>query len=430
MTATPDLFTLAVIALSLECFRRLPSALRNDKSRALWAFLAVTDIALATRITSVADFVAQITGVDDATMLAQHISRFASVALMLQWVTAVVPGRMDGKREPRYRRVISNRPRRVVTWAAAIASVILFPQASRYVDGDGGGDYIYQQAGHFWGSLHLILFYAYMAFGTTCASMMLAAASRDPKSKGAFKLGMHGMAIGCSIGAMYAILRTGYLVVRLFNKPFLGGDGFVSVFSYFALSTFALLMIAGSSAPMWERMAGRMETHAAINDLRPMWCILTYAVPSVVYRSRREQWVIRVLAPQAPDMTKRVCRTIRALADFWNWSNVDRRLHRRVTEICDAAMRLKAYLPVDLRDESTTVADELGLPDHAIRAYLLHTAMHLKKNGTEPHSRNPGCPILEPTDEALATTAMLLPIGKAMANPVLMAKFHRRLATV
>jgi hypothetical protein len=337
---------------------------------------------------------------------------------------------MDGQREPRYRRVISNRPRRVATWAAATISTILFPLAARNVDQQSDEEYIFQQAGHFWGSLHLILFYIYMAFGAVCASMMLAAASRDPKAKGAFKLGMQGMSMGCSIGSMYAILRIGYLVARLFNKPFLGGDGFVAVFSYFSLSSFALLMIAGSSAPMWERMAARTETHAAVNDLRPMWSVLTYAVPAVVYRSRREMWVIRVLAPRAPELTKRFCKAFRAFADFWNWRRVDQRLHRRVTEICDAAIRLQAYLPVDLHDESAETAEELGLPAHTVPAYLLHTAMYLKKTGFEPHSKNPGCPILEPDDDPLATTAMLLPIGKAMASPVLMAKFHRRLATV
>lgn len=430
MTATPDLFTLTVIALTLECIRRLPSALRNHKSRALWAFLVVMDIAMATRICSVADFVAQATGRDDAIMLAQHISRFAGVALLLQWVMAVVPGRMDGKREPRYRRVISNRPRRAATWAAVAVSVILFPQASRNVDGDGGGDYIFQQAGHFWGSLHLLFYYVYMAFGTICASMMLAAASRDPKAKGAFKLGMHGMAIGCSIGATYANLRIGYLVVRLFDKPFLGGDGFVSVFSSFALSSWGLLMIVGSSAPMWERMAARMEMHAAINDLRPMWSALTYAVPSVVYRSDKERWVIRKLSPRAPVVMKRACKTRRALIDFWNWRGLDQRLHRRVTEICDASIRLQAYLPASLRDESQETVRELGLPDHVVPAYLLRAAIHLKKTGAEPHSENPGCPILSPADDPLATTALFLPIGNAMANPVLMAKFHRRLETV
>lgn len=429
MTATPDLVALiAVVPLTFECMRRLPAALRNDKSRSLWAFLVILDLALLTRINSVSDFVDQTTGMNEAITLAKHIFSFASVALLLQWVTAVVPSRMDGKREPRYRRVISNRPRRVVTWAAATVSTILFPLAAQNVTGDE--EYLFQQAGHFWGSLSLMLFYAYMAFGATCASMMLAAASRDPKSKGAFKLGMQGMSIGCSIAAMYAILRTGYLVVRLFNKPFLGGDGFVSVFSYFALCSFALLMIAGSSAPMWERMAARMETHGAVNDLRPMWSALTYAVPSVVYRSRRERWVIRVVAPRAPELTKRFCKAFRVLADFWNWRGVDQRLHRRVTEICDAAIRLQAYLPDGLHDESTQTASELGLPYHTVPAYLLHTAMHLKKTGFEPHAKNPECQVLKPADDPLATAAMFLPIGKAMTSSILMAKFHRRLATV
>lgn len=425
MTATPDLLTLAiVIPLTFKVARRLPAAVRSDKCRPLWAFLFILDAFLAIRISFVRDLVIEVTGMPDAILLVKRILGYAVVAVLVQWVSTVVPGRMDGKREPRYRRIITNRPRRIVTWMLIIGSAALFPLTVR-PSGDGE-DFLFLQAGHLWGSLHLILFFLYVIFGTLCASTMFSAASRDPKVGSTFKYGMRAMAIGCLFYAAYSILRTGYLVVRLFDKPFLGGDVFVDVASKFALGCFALLMLCGSAAPMWERTSTRIKTHEAVNDLRPMWSILTYAVPSVVYRSRREQWVIQVLAPRAPKLVRAFCKTFRAVSDFWNWHRLDHRLHRRVTEICDAAIRLQSYLPDGLRDEGAETARALGLPGHALPAYLLHTAIHSKKTGFEPRSEHPEDAILKPADDPLATTAMLLPIGKAMTSPVLMGKFHRK----
>lgn len=426
MIAVPDLFALiVVIPLTLEVLRRLPSAVRNAKGRALWVFILVMDVVMASRITAFADLIEDITGAHDLVILIKRILGFLGVAVLINLISTLVPGRMDGQREPRYRRAISNRPRRIATGVAFIASIALFPLSVR---GQGRPEeFLFMQAGHLWGSLHLILFYAYLGFGTICGSMMFGAASRDPKSTGTFKLAMLAMSIGCSIGAIYAILRTGYLVTRLCGKPFLGGDVFVDVTSNFVLTGFVLLVLAGSTAPMWERMSARMDMHAAVNDLRPMWTILTSAVPAVVYRSRKGQWVMRVLEPRAPRLVGALCRAYRAAADLWNWAGLDNRLNRRVTEICDAAIRLRPYLPDGLPEEATETAKELGLPDHATPAYLMYTAMRLKKNGSKPNNETSDCPILKPADDPLTTTAMFLPVGKALASPVLMGKFTRRI---
>ncbi|MFI0967092.1 DUF6545 domain-containing protein [Streptomyces sp. NPDC021080] len=423
------LFSLAAVApLTFETIRRLPSALRNEKSRSLWVFLAVLDLTLILRMTSVLAFVHGLSpDLDIVVLLARHLLSFLAVGALIQLVTVVVPGRMDGRPEPAYRRVITNRPRRAVTWIAVITSSLTLPLAMKNASYPSQSDgYLFLQAGHFGGSMSLILFYAYMIFGGWCATMMLSAASYDQKSPGAFKLGLQGMALGCVCGVMYAAMRMGYLVTRLFDKPFLGGDGFVQTFSYFAITACALLILAGSSAPMWERMGQRVRLHAAVNDLRPMWCTITYAVPSVVYRSRRERWFIRVVAPRSPRVAKSFCKSMRALIDFWTWTGLERRLHRRVTEICDAAIRLQGYLPGDLHDQTAETAQELGLPAHTVPAYLLHEAMHRMKTGAEARLDRLDRPILEPADSPLETTAALLPIGKALASPVTMGCFNRR----
>ncbi|MEV7675100.1 MAB_1171c family putative transporter [Streptomyces sp. NPDC088752] len=427
MTATPDLFALLiVIPLTAEVARRAPAAIRNDKSRALWAFLLVLDLAVATRIDFVSRFI-QEESLLQTTALAKQILSFAAVALLLKWVSAVVPGRMDGKPEPRYRRVISSRPRKLLTLLIIVASSAMLPLAAK-VDEHQRPDeeYIFQQAGHLWGSLHLILFYLYMLFGAVCTSMMLADASRTPKATGAFRIGTRMMSVGCSIAAVYAVLRSGFLTVSLFNKPFLGGETFVGIASDLTLAAFVLLMIAGSSAPAWERMSSRVQMHAALNDLRPMWRILTEAVPTVVYRSPREEWLLHILTTRAPGLSRMTRGSWRMLLDTWNLRGLEGRLRRRVTEICDASMRLADYLPEGARKDAEEVARDLGLPDHTVPAYLLRCAVSLKHTGASRQSHDPTSAILPPLDDALATAAKFLPIGKAMASPVIMGKFHRR----
>lgn len=417
MTATPDLPAwIASILLTLEVLRRLPAALRNSRSRPLWIFFFALDMAMLAKIQSVGDFLYETTGVDDVAVLTKHIFGIAAVAGLLRWVTNVVPGRMDGRREPRYRMVISSNPRRIVSWLFVVAVVALFPMAQRRTGNQEDSDFIFVQAGHFWGSLQMLLFYAYLVFGLVCASLTCSATAREPSAKGAFKYGMQVMSLGCSCGSFYGILRSGYLIVRLFNKPFLGGDQFVNVTSDFALVSAVLLIVGGAAAPKLERIDHLIKAHAAINDLRPLWLTLTRAVPEVIYDDQ--------VPHRRPTRTRDL---LDRLYDFWNWKHLDLRLRKRIQEIHDASLHLAPYVPTDLRGRAETVTRELGLPSYVVTAYLLHTAIRRKKDHEEPCSGQCECEvILQATEDLFTSTSKLLPVGHAMQNPLQMGLINRR----
>ena len=134
MTATPlpDLRAWIVVGLlTVEVIRRFPAARRNPRSRTLWSVFLALDISMLTMLQPVGDFLYEVTGVNDAATLAKHLTGVTAVAFLLRWVTDVVPGRMDGRREPTYRRAISSNPRRIVTWAAIV--VIAFPPAFGFI---------------------------------------------------------------------------------------------------------------------------------------------------------------------------------------------------------------------------------------------------------------------------------------------------------
>lgn len=427
MTATPELFAwIVVILLTCEVLRRTPAAIRSPKSRTLWFVFAALDVSMITRVQGVGAFLYHLTGIDDVATLTKHLVGIAAVAGLLRWVIAVVPGRHDGAREPTYRRAIKNRPRRIVTWAAVVVITLVFPLAQRRLAPAEDADFIFLQAGHFWGSLHLLLFYAYLIFGMICASMMCASAARQPEAAGPFKYGMQALSLGCVVGSMYGIIRSAYLIARLFDKPFLGGDNFVDVASNFALIGCVLLVMAGSAAPVWERMRVRMEAHGAINDLRPMWTTLTDAVPSVVYGGAKPPLAHR-LRPRA----RRISALLGSLHDFWNWKGLEYRLRRRINEICDVSIDLSPYISPDLRRETEETARELGLPSHVVPAYLLRTAIQRKKAGEEPsQTTNPQDAILKPSSDLIDATDRFLPIGQAMRDRLTMSRLDRRLTAV
>ncbi|MFE6000281.1 MAB_1171c family putative transporter [Streptomyces sp. NPDC056454] len=433
-STSPDFFAWAVVApLTAVVIWRTPAAIRSPQSRTLWLVFAALDVSMITKIGSVGDFLYDVTGIDDAATLTKHLVGIIAVAGLLKWVTSVVPGRDDGQREPTYRRVISNRPRRIVTWGAIVVITAIFPLSYRRTGPQvEDADFIFQQAGHFWGSLHLILFYAYLIFGMVCASMMCSAAARDPRASGPVKVSMQGLALGCAVGACYGTLRSAFLLARLADKPFLGGGGFVDIGSNITLIGCVALVLMGSTVPAWERMDARMDAHAAVNDLRPMWVRLTQAVPGAVYGQPPASAPTSRFARRAPRLHSQVRGFLASLGDFWNWRDLDYRLRRRITEICDAALQLQPYVAPGMREEAERTAKELGLPAHAVAAYLLRTAIHRLKAGDPPYDVPPEAEsaILKHGDDLQAATRELLPIGKAMENPVAMSSLDRRLANL
>jgi hypothetical protein len=419
VTATPtDLPAWIVVALlTEEVIRRFPAARRNPRSRTLWSVFLALDLAMITKVQAVGDFLYHLTGVDDIATLAKHLIGIAAVALLLRWVTSVVPGRMDGRREPTYRRAISSNPRRIVTWVTIVVITVIFPLAQRRTGNMEDSDFIFVQAGHLWGSLHLLLFYTYLIFGLTCASMMCAATSREAVD-GPFKYGMQAVSLGCVIGATYGIIRSGYLIARLADKPFLGGDVFVGMASNFCLVICVILVVCGGAAPKWERLGEKVRAHGALNDLRPLWVTLTDAVPTVIYD-----------APSAAGSAHRRPKRPSHLREYWNWKDLDTRLRMRINQILDASnIVLAPYVSPDLRHRAKAAASELRLPQHVVSAYLLHEAIQRKRANEQPHDGEPVA-ILTGTDDPFTTTDRMLPVGHAMNDTASLGLLLRRLST-
>lgn len=412
MTPESDEFWARTIVLLLwaASLWRLPVAIRRPKSRVLWLVFTTLAVSMTTRLQVVSDFLYEVTGVADAATLVKHLVGIGAVALLLRWVTAVVPGRADGQAEPRYRRAIESRRRRAATWLAIAAIAVIFPLAERspgrQVD---DADFIWVQAGHFWGSLHLLLFYAYLVFGMACATMMCAEAGRRDGSM--LGRGLTTMAIGCGVGTGYGLVRSGYLLIRLTGRPFIGGEALVSLISSLCLLGCVTLVLLGSITPFLDRLNRSMEAHALINDLRPMWEVLTTAVPAAVLQGdlagRRSRWG--------------------RLLESASWRDVDYRLRRRVCEIHDASMELQSYTPRGLHEQVSAAAEALGLSSDAVRAYLLRAALLQYRQAGDPSDTQARRAILRAEADTEHEAHALLGIGRALLSPDLMRRIDAQL---
>jgi hypothetical protein len=394
---------------------RLPAAVRHPRSRTLWAIFSTLAAAMTTRLTVVGETINRFTGLREASTLTKHLAGVVAVALLLRWVVSVVPGREDGVPEPTYRRLISSRPRRILTWAAVAVITAVFPLANLRAPADvEDGDFIFYQAGHLWGTLHLVLFYAYLVFGMVCASAMCAEAYRLDRSTTIGRcLGM--MSVGCTCGAVYGIIRSVYLVVCLTQHQFIGGPEFLSLASGLSLVLCVALVCLGSLGPPFERLGHAMDTHAAINDLRLMWEEITRHMPEVILQSPR-----------------RAGRAGRGLpgrvADFWSWNSLDQRLRRRITEIHDAAHGLQVYLSEDLMERTRETAARLDLPPQAVPAYLLHVAIAAKVAGRPAADTSGSWRLLPAGKELHDDVVFLIPVGTMMRDPGTMGQLNRRLS--
>lgn len=452
MRNSDDLWSWMVVApLWTASLWRLRIAIQRPEARILWYVITSLAVAMTTRLSPVSDTIFRVTRVDDCATLVKHLVGVLAIAMLLRWVLAVIPARQDGQPEPRYRRVISSRPRRVLTGAALITMTGVFPWSNRRPGRADDSTFIYAQAGHLWGSVHLILFYTYLAFGLSCSAIMCAEAYRRDRHQhgtpSVLGAGMGTMSIGCSIGTSYGIIRTAYLIVRLARRAFVGGDPLVVVISNGALISCIMLIAFGCSAPTIERLNNAQAMHESIAALRPMWLRLTAVTPSVVldpHANSETTGSFRIVQPPNPRRAavrrrfKRIMHPFASrkryrrwrelllmVAEFANWRQLDYRLMRRVIEICDAIMELQAYIPEDLADQAEAVVAERKLSAQALPAFLIYTAIGRKRAG-QPKTEDHRHMIIRLEDDyRRAATVTLLPVWQQMRNRSAISQLRR-----
>lgn len=404
----------------------------RPEARILWCVIVSLAAAMTTRLSSVSRAIYHVTQIDDMATLTKHLLGVLTIAMLLRWVLTITNDGEDEAHQPRYRRVISSTRRRVLSGATVVVMLVAFPCANRRPGPSEDATFIYAQAGHWWGSIHLLCFYAYLVFGMSCAAIMCADAYRRDRARygkpSVLGAGMGTMALATSIGCFYGLIRAAYLIVRLCHRQFIGGDILLGAISNISLLACILLMCFGCAAPTIERMNDAIACHDAIAVLRPMWRHLTREAPEVVLPGAESTGTNRL--PPVPRCLrlKTPARKLKALlrplvgrevclmtVEFCDWRQLDFRLMRRMIEICDSIMALQAYIPEGLPEIAKQEVRRLKLPPDAATAFLLYTAIRRKRAG-HPMTTASRKQIVQHDDDYRRAAARLMPIWFLMRN--------------
>lgn len=428
MTSFDDQATwFVVVPLWTVTLWRMPSALRRPASRTLWYVFLSLAVTMTTRLSGVEHFLYDVTGLRNSATLVKHLIGVLAITLMLRWVLTVSAPEL-GHPDCSYRQVVGGRTAKMLTWGMVAFITVVFPLAnggnSSHVLEDS--DFLFLQAGHLWGTLHLLPFYLYLVYGLSCSALLCADAGRRDRTT-VFGGGLRMMAIGFVCGSMYGVIRSGYLICRLAHRRFFGGEPLVIFASNVALILCVVLIIIGSSAQIVERANRCMRAYDDIQDLRPMWRQITPAVPEVVLCARRRPMAVR-FADEHPTANRRLTYVATEIRDWIGWRKLHYKLHRQVTEILDAARTLQGYVPDGLPAQVEQAVRDLGLPDPAVQAYLLRTAIQRKENGGAPSDGQSLRCILQTHGDVYQAVQMLLPVGRMMRSGPAMKLIDRHVA--
>jgi hypothetical protein len=299
---------LLVTILWLVTIWRLRSVRQAPWKRSLWLAFCGLAVAMTATLPSVTRAIDHGTGIVDLATLVKHLAGIVACAAVLDWVLALNKPQDLGRFPAR---------RHYVAATAMVAMIGLFFAIDRqetvnFAELESGNGAA--------ATAYLLTFEIYLGIAMGIASNLFWHASRG-KAKGLLRVGTWILATGTALGAVYAVLRSTYLIVR-----FTGNDGpfgsHTMVSTSDAVQALAILLILiGTSIPAISAGLKAAANYRALHRLRPMWKDLTGQVPNIVLGTpptRVQDWL--------------------ALRD------VRQRLLRRTIEIRDAALLLRGLV--------------------------------------------------------------------------------------
>lgn len=325
---------------------RAPAAVRMPRQRALWTTFAALTLAMTLRLPAVMDAVDGGTGINNLSTLLKHIIGVTAAAALLEFVHGITrPGSADGRRT-----------RLTATLVALGALTVLFfllPRDSQTQD------FFETHAGSGAATAYLMVWFGYLGTAMAIATALFWSAGRQAAA-GWLRAGLRLLGVGSAAGVLYALLRAGYLLVRLLGPGDAAADAQAAEVTDLLKHAAIVLILLGTSIPAvgvaWR--GWRQWRH--LRRLQPLWRELTAAVPEVVLDEELRQHELRL------------------------------RLHRRVVEIRDALLALQPYVDPVRRAAAYEVAASAATEERERRlladACWVEIARHAKLTGREPGS--------------------------------------------
>lgn len=362
--------TADVVLLWTVALLRSPAAWRSTAPRSLWGFFCALAAAFTLRVTPARGLVEDATGVRNLTLLLMHVMGIVAVGFLLHWVFLMLLGE----------RVGATVHRAVAGLTVLVAAVVIGIFWLSFDDITQADPFLPRRPGNGGVAAYLAIWYVCLGAGMAAAAWVFASACRY-SAVPVVRTGLAMSGAGCSLSVAYCAVRllgltgdweVGDLDAELSVEDSVVAMQFLAVF----------LVLVGSSLPVAGSLKRYAVQYRRLQQLRPLWLSLTAAVPDVV------------LGPPP-----------RLRDDLLPGGNLPLRLHRRVIEILDAELALRAHAPRGLRDRALAAAAEAGLrePERqaAAEAFWLGSAVEAKRAGRRPsRGDGPGLTVGQGADEA------------------------------
>ncbi len=340
MTAVKSIILILLWAVAAW---RLPGAIRTPRQRALWVAFASIAVAMTLGVPEVMHATDALTGVHNLATLGKNLFGIVASAAILEFVTVIAqPDSVSGLR-------------RVLVPASAVtmtALTVLFALTPRPEESD---NFFEANMGSVPGTAYYIVCFGSLGLAMTVATRLFWGSSRHAGAQW-LRSGLRTLGTGSAFGVLYSLFRALLMLVGLLHITV--EDARADHVADVLQCTSITLIILGSSIPAIGVRWRVLRDWRSLRDIRPLWAVLTRAVPHVVLDIRSLRPCLRV------------------------------RLHRAVIEIRDATLVLAGYVPPDLRERADAAAGQYELtPERSsalAEAIWLHEAVAAKLAGTSP----------------------------------------------
>ncbi|MBB1255310.1 MAB_1171c family putative transporter [Streptomyces alkaliterrae] len=324
---------------------RAPAAWRAPGQRMLWLTFAALTVSMTLRLPAVMHAIDEGTGVNNLSTLCKHFFGIIAAAALLEFVFGITrPGSRQGVR---------------LRFGAALGTLLALTVLFAVVPRDVAAERFYEtHAGSPAATAYLLVWYAYLGTAMAVATSLFLGAARQAEA-GWLRTGLRLLGAGTAAGVLYAMLRVGYLLLRLVGVAGETEDPVVTDTTDLLKHAAILLILLGTAIPAWGIGWRGLRQARHLSRLRRLWTELTEAVPEVVLDEELRRGEMRL------------------------------RLHRRVVEIRDAILALQPYTDDGLRDAAWRTAERSGAEGERLRALAdacwVETARNAKLAGRPPY---------------------------------------------
>ncbi len=331
------LSTALFVALWVTVLVRLPTLGRGPQQRALWATVLALALVKTASSPAGAEFLATVT---DRWWAVPHLLGMVSAYFLLRFVSLVTGW-------------VAAHPRAAGSQLAVTVTLIA---AAFWLSGTATGDSTSDTG--YW-----VVLNGYLGIVLALAGAIFWQATRTaPRS--ALRAGLRAMAVGVWIIALYAVVKTGLVLLHALGAP-VSFDPIEPAAN--TLRTLGMILaVVGAAVPAGGKLRNVTRAYRSLWELRPLWTRMRRTFPDVILFSPR-----------------------RALIELAGVEEVRLRLYRRVIEIRDGMLALRAYLPEDTHREAGRF---LGPdPDPAlVEACAVALALDRRDRGVSPSEMDSG----------------------------------------